>query len=294
MHDLDHLVGQIDQIDHDLDHLVGQIDQIDHDLGHLVGQIDHIPISRSVDHLDPNLPLWDVLHHLCSTDPTQETCFINRSCRSFGSRPPTWARSYRSDRSDRSYRSGIYLPWNIQIISSGNRSYRSSARGVEYLLLHSRISFVCSKGCLLHYIGYFTNLLRQPAQVALTSAQHVLRPVRPVTDPPVKYRLVQVKRRKCMLRPKSTPFFRVKPWIFAHVFYEPLQRPDLLFFCMIFRQLRLYGNFGHLRPSVFGEKKKRRSGVEMDIEHVCNFSGSYHLKTAWTFGLLCGKHVKFA
>ena len=57
MHDLDHLVGQIDQIDHDLDHLVGQIDQIDHDLGHLVGQIDHIPISRSVDHLDPNLPL---------------------------------------------------------------------------------------------------------------------------------------------------------------------------------------------------------------------------------------------
>ena len=35
---------------------VGQIDRIDHDLSHL----------------DPNLPLCDVVHGLCSTDPTQE------------------------------------------------------------------------------------------------------------------------------------------------------------------------------------------------------------------------------
>ena len=32
-----------------------------------------------VDHLDPNLPLLDVVQDLCSTDPTPEICA--RSCR---------------------------------------------------------------------------------------------------------------------------------------------------------------------------------------------------------------------
>ena len=45
---------------------VGQIDQIDHDL----------------DHLDPNLPLWEVVQDLHSTDQTQETRpTVRSSCR---------------------------------------------------------------------------------------------------------------------------------------------------------------------------------------------------------------------
>ena len=38
------------------------------------------------------------------------------------------------------------------------------------------------------------------------------------------YRLVEVKRRKFVSRPKSTPFFRARPWKFEHVFYGPLRR----------------------------------------------------------------------
>ena len=55
-------------------------DQIDHDL--------------QVDHLDPCLPLRDVVQYLYNTDASQETCL--RSCRLYGSHAATCARSYRS------------------------------------------------------------------------------------------------------------------------------------------------------------------------------------------------------
>ena len=51
----------------------GQTDQIDHDL----------------DHLDPNLPLLNVVQDLYRTDPTQES--RPGSCRLYGSHPATWA-----------------------------------------------------------------------------------------------------------------------------------------------------------------------------------------------------------
>ena len=35
-------------------------------------------------------------------------------------------------------------------------------------------------------------------------------------------------------RSKSTPFFRVRSWSFAHVFREPLQRPNLTVFLLTF------------------------------------------------------------
>ena len=95
------------------------------------------------------------------------------------------------------------------------------------------------------------------------------------------YRLVQVKRRKCIPRPKSTPFFRVRPWNFAHVFYEPLRRPDLtspyedltssfvFFICIILSSVKIFSEiWTSSRPSLFGDKKKkktRRSGLGMDI-----------------------------
>ena len=80
----------------------------------------------------------------------------------------------------------------------------------------------------------------------------------------IEYRLVQVKRRKFIPRPKSTPFFRVRPWNFARLLWALTKRPDLTWFfsfsfCMIFRQLRWFGKFGPnldpLRPKVFGGKK---------------------------------------
>ena len=53
---------------------VGQIDQTDHDL----------------DHLDPNLSLWNVVQHLCGTDPTKKISakICPRSCRVPGIRLP--------------------------------------------------------------------------------------------------------------------------------------------------------------------------------------------------------------
>ena len=88
-HDLDHIVSQIDQIDHDLD----QMYQIHHDLDHL-DQIEH-----DLHHLYPNLPLQDAVRDAYSTHPTQESC--PRSCRLYGSRPATYARTYAL---------GTYLP----------------------------------------------------------------------------------------------------------------------------------------------------------------------------------------
>ena len=46
------------------------------------------------------------------------------------------------------------------------------------------------------------------------------------------YRLVQVKRRKIIPQPKTTPFFRVRPWNFAHE--SPYE--DLTFFSKDFSE----------------------------------------------------------
>ena len=55
-----------------------------------------------------------------------------------------------------------------------------------------------------------------------------------------------------------------------------------------------------LRPNTFGEKNQKKEPPpdirprDGHIEHVQDFRG-YFLKTAWTFGLLCGKlNVYFA
>ena len=60
-----------------------------------IRQVNHDP-----DHLDTNLPLWD-MQDVYSNGPTQE--IHGRSCRLYGSHPATWAISYRS------HRSGVYL-----------------------------------------------------------------------------------------------------------------------------------------------------------------------------------------
>ena len=66
-------------------------------------QIDH-----DVYHPDPSLPFLGAAQDLYSTGSTLEMC--PRLCRLYGSRPATWAGSYRS------YRLGIYLPWQIYIM----------------------------------------------------------------------------------------------------------------------------------------------------------------------------------
>ena len=43
--------------------------------------------DHTLDHVDPSLPLWDVVQDLYSTDPSQETC--PRSCRLYGSHAAT-------------------------------------------------------------------------------------------------------------------------------------------------------------------------------------------------------------
>ena len=77
-----------------------------------------------------------------------------------------------------------------------------------------------------------------------------------------RYRLGQVKRRKSIPWSKSTPFSRVRPWIIAHFFYEPLWRTDLffLFVCFLYDFSSAYtkyhlGNLDLLRRNIFGEKK---------------------------------------
>ena len=57
------------------------------------------------------------------------------------------------------------------------------------------------------------------------------------------------------LFPGQSPrgLFRVRPWNFAQVSYEPLPRPDPTFvrFCMIVRQLRLFGKFVPLKTQIY-------------------------------------------
>ena len=87
-------------------------------------------------------------------------------------------------------------------------------------------------------------------------------------------------------------------------FFEPLRRPDPTvkkkkLFRMIFRQLLLLEKLGTStkyirRKNQQKQPKPRRSGLGMDIYNTCKNSGLYVFKTAWTFGLSCGKHVEFA
>ena len=95
----------IKNLDHDLN-------QVNHYLDHDLGQTDD-----DLDNLDPNQQLWDVVQDLYGTDPAQETCAINRWCRSYGSHPATWARSYRSYRSYTSYTDQIdHDLYHLQIL----------------------------------------------------------------------------------------------------------------------------------------------------------------------------------
>ena len=87
----------------------------------------------------------------------------------------------------------------------------------------------------------------------------------------ITYRLVQVIQRKFITRPKSTPLFRVRPWKFAHVFYEPLGRPDLtLFLCTIFVGWHYLGKSDLLLDPIYSAKTNkqsappRRSGLGTD------------------------------
>ena len=107
-------------------------------------------------------------------------------------------------------------------------------------------------------------------------------------------KLVQVKRRKFIPRSTSPPFFRVRPWKFAHVFYEPLRHLTYVtffyFFAWFFVSKYCLGNWSILdlfRPNIFGEKNEKNgdqaSGgtYRTRVQNVmANLS-----KTAWTLVL---------
>ena len=107
-------------------------------------------------------------------------------------------------------------------------------------------------------------------------------------------KLVQVKRRKFIPRSTSAPFFRVRPWKFAHVFYEPLRHltyvTSFYFFAWFFVSKYCLGNWSILdlfRPNIFGEKNEKNgdqaSGgtYRTRVQNVmANLS-----KTAWTLVL---------
>ena len=64
--------------------------QIARTLAH-IGRTDHLD-DLQIDHLDqidPDLLSWDIVQDLCYTDPTQETCALDRSCRVYGYHPAT-------------------------------------------------------------------------------------------------------------------------------------------------------------------------------------------------------------
>ena len=74
-----------------------------------------------------------------------------------------------------------------------------------------------------------------------------------------------------------------------------VQLPDWLM--MLHSFSRLLGTYPYvLRTTKYirekKKRKKRRSGLGMDMQNICmqNFK-IYFLKTAWTFGLLCGKRA---
>ena len=120
-----------------------QIDQIDHDL----------------EHLDPHLPLWDV-RDLCSTDPTQEICAMNRSCRWHGSHPGKMRAN------------GSYLV-QIRDVSSLNdldhvSGDRWSVRGVNY----NTWNFYCCT-CRLGYWDSFCNTTVKDVYYLVPGTQEV-------------------------------------------------------------------------------------------------------------------------
>ena len=53
----------------------------------------------------------------------------------------------------------------------------------------------------------------------------------------------------------------------------------------------------YVRLHIFGEKNTKTNpevrSRDGHVEYVCKISGYFLLKTAWTVGLLCGKHVYF-
>ena len=95
----------------------------------------------------------------------------------------------------------------------------------------------------------------------------------------------------------STPFLRVRPWNFAHVFSVPL--PSLSRMLLFFFPRQIFVFFGYLglkKPHIFGEwnkrpKKNRVKSRQGNIKHVCKFSVST-LKNGvdiWTFVRLSAK-----
>lgn len=118
---------------------------------------------------------------------------------------------------------------------------------------------------------------------------------------PVRYRLVQVERRKFIPLPKSTPFFS-RQWIFAYdVFHESLRtRPNavFLFFSLPeFTFLELFGKFGPLKTHHFRRKSKRKKnrrsvlGKEINMTRA-KFQGLISATRRGHVVLLCGKKYR--
>ena len=64
------------QIDYDIDHLhqIDHLYDLDHEIDQIAYDIDQIERRKDqIDHLDPNLPLWDVVQDAHNTDPAQDT-----------------------------------------------------------------------------------------------------------------------------------------------------------------------------------------------------------------------------
>ena len=97
-------------------------------------------------------------------------------------------------------------------------------------------------------------------------------------------------------RPMSTLFLRDRPWNFAHVFDVPLPNLSRFFFPPArYLGFCIFLGIWVLRGPTFPAKTKNkniREGLGRGTLNTCNFSGSYLSKTAWTFGLLCGKVPK--
>ena len=112
------------------------------------------------------------------------------------------------------------------------------------------------------------------------------------------YRLVQVESHKKVNRRKSAPF-SVDSELWHTSAMSPCQPAnERCVFVFVFRHMfaRLFC-FRHLvrkTPPKFSSTKNKRPSLTSRqglAEHVCIKSGSIFQKTAWTFGLLRGKHV---
>ena len=107
------------------------------------------------------------------------------------------------------------------------------------------------------------------------------------------YRPVQVKRRKCISRPKSTPFFRVKNVkICARLLCALMKTwPDSFFFRHDFPSIKtIWENLDLFRPNIFGEKKKklpRRLGL--GINTCAKFQGLSLENSMWALDFCAEK-----